>query len=302
MDKKVTDVDDATEVVEEEVQGEEVIEDEPTSEVVDESLDTDGEEEALKEPGGEEAAEAEEDGETPDKQEPEEKEEKLEPWMAKRLRREQGKTGKEKDRADRAEAELAERQRKEEQAQTTEEPPKREDYEDYEDFVADNAVFAAKQSYRKEMQADAEQKAEQDRKTELNKTFAAHEERVEAYKEKVEDFDEVAYGDHILPVMRGAPHLAQLVVESDLGPQIAYHLGSNPEVAEKIAAMPMHLAAKEIGKIEARLEKAPKPKNKSKAPSPIKPVKGKDAGAVERSPEKMSMDEYAAGRKAGTIR
>lgn len=300
MSEKSTDVDDTTEVVEEvveEVPGEEtVIEEEPASEeVVDESPDTDGEDE----PGGEEDAE---DGDAiPDDQEPEPEEDPVPKGVKKRLDKLTKEKYAERARADEAQRKLAEIERKNEEAAATEEAPKREDYEDYEDFVADKAAFAAKQTYRKEMQADAEKKVESDRQVALEKSFKAHEDRVEAYKEKVEDFDDVAYGDHILPVMRGAPHLAQLVVESEQGPEIAYHLGSNPEVAEKIAAMPMHLAAKEIGKIEARLEKAPKPKNKSKAPEPIKPVKGKDAGAVERSAEEMPMEEYAAARKAGKL-
>lgn len=308
MEKPVTDVDDTTAAAKaakaaEEAKGEEtIIEDEPTSEeVVDESPDTDGEDE----PGGEEGAKAKvEDGDvTPEKQdqEPEDEEGELKPWMKKRLRREQGKAGRESERAEKAEKELAELKRKDAEAAATEEPPKREDYEDYEDYVADKAAHSAKQAVREEMRVDDERKAEANRQVALDKSFKAHEDRVEAYKDQVGDFDDVAYGDHILPIMRSAPHLAQLVVESDQGPQIAYHLGSNPEAAEKIAAMPMHLAAKEIGKIEARLEKAPKLKNKSKAPEPINPVKGKDAGAVERSAEDMPMDEYARARKAGKI-
>lgn len=301
MEETKKDVADSTEDVAV-VEGEEtVIEEEPTSEVVDESLDTDGEEEALAEPGGEEAAEAvAEDGDA-DPDNPD-----ILDDDPKGVKRRIDKVTREKyaalAEAKEAKRELAEIRRKEEEAAATEVAPKRADYEDYEDFVADNAAFSAKRAVREEMRVDAEKKAETERNATLEKTFAAHEDRVAAYKEKVEDFNEVAYGAHILPIMQDAPYLAQLVVESDQSPEIAYHLGSNPEVAEKIAAMPMHLAAKEIGKIEARLEKAPKPKNKSKAPTPIKPVKGKDAGAVERSAEDMSMDEYAAARKAGTIR
>ena len=295
MTEQNTDVDDTTgettEVVEEVLGEETIIEEEPASEeVVDESTDTD-----VEDAGGEDK-----DGEDAPAEQVEE--EKLEPWMARRLRREQGKAAKERERAEKAEAELEERRLNEEQAAATEEPPKREDYEDYEDFVADKAAFSAKKAVREEMRADSEKQAKVERQDALEQSFKAHEDRVEIYKEQVEDFDEVAYGEHILPIIKGASHLAQLVVESDQGPQIAYHLGSNPEVAEQIAAMPMHLAAKEIGKIEARLEKALKPKNKSKAPEPIKPVNGKDADAVERSPEEMSMDEYARGRKSGKIR
>ena len=288
MSKDKTDVDDTTEAAKaaeeaEEAKGEEVIEETPVSdEVVDESLDTDGEEEALEEPGGEA-----------------EVEEKVPKGVQKRLDKMTREKYEERAKTEAVRKELEELKKRDEAVAAKEEPPKREEYEEYEDYVADKAAFSAKQAVRDEMRVDAEKKVASERQATLEKSFAAHEGRVKTFKEKITDFEEIAYGDHILPIMRGAPHLAQLVVQSDQGPQIAYHLGSNPEVAEKIAAMPMHLAAKEIGKIEARLETVPKPKNQSKAPEPIKPVKGKDAGVVERSPEGMSMEEYKRWRDKG---
>jgi hypothetical protein len=73
------------------------------------------------------------------------------------------------------------------------------------------------------------------------------------------------------------------------GPAVVYFLAQNPKVAQKISGMPPVLAVAEIGRIAARLEKAPAeetPTNNtatrspdrvpvvSKAPAPITPLKG----------------------------
>jgi hypothetical protein len=102
------------------------------------------------------------------------------------------------------------------------------------------------------------------------------------------------------------------IVESELGPTILYHLAQHPEIVEKINSSTIIGALRMIGRLEAQLEKpsdekkAEKVVTKSKAPAPITPVTGNNAGLENL----MSADgefkgtnaEYRALRKAGKIK
>jgi len=243
--------------------------------------------------GGEEATEAKEGDAPPEGAEDDDKPVPVSA-LKKRIAREQRKTARAEEEAARLRKELEERDAK---AVVPEEPPKLEDFPDYDTFIEAKAAFKARETIREEREKEKQAEAARQRAETINKNRQAFEEKAEAYSETVEDFDEVAAG--IVPIMQSAPHLTQLVVESDFGPQIAYYLGQNPEIAQKLASLEPHLTAKEIGKIAARLENAPKPKLKSEAPEPISTVSGQDPDAVQKSGDEMPMEEYAAYRKAG---
>ena len=81
------------------------------------------------------------------------------------------------------------------------------------------------------------------------------------------------YADKVhrdLPISKA---MAEIIRESEVGPQVAYFLGNNPDKAAAISSMSSEQAAREIGRIEARieLEKAkPKPLVSSAPPPPAK--------------------------------
>ena len=123
----------------------------------------------------------------------------------------------------------------------------------------------------------------------------AYHEREEAARDKYDDFEQVAY-NNALPI---TTVMAQTIQASDLGPDIAYYLGSNVREAERISRLPQFLQAKEIGKIEAKLANDPAPvKKTTSAPPPIKPVTAKGTGAPvydttdPRSISAMSASEW----------
>jgi len=108
--------------------------------------------------------------------------------------------------------------------------------------------------------------------------------------EKYDDFKEkVMHKD--VPITE---EILELAIDSEIGDEILYYLANNIEEAKEIAALDTKHLAKEIGKIEAKLEEkkstAPKPKLKTEAPEPITPVEG--AAAKARDPEEMSVEEY----------
>ena len=98
--------------------------------------------------------------------------------------------------------------------------------------------------------------------------LSAYHEREEVATEKYADFKQVAYGDHV----RITQVMADTIRSSEVGPDVAYYLGSNPAEASKIADLPPFLQAKEIGRLEAKLLSNPPVKKSTSAPPPIAPV------------------------------
>ena len=96
----------------------------------------------------------------------------------------------------------------------------------------------------------------------------------EEARSKYDDFEQVAYNPK-LPVTNV---MAETIQSSEIGPELAYYLGSNPKEAERISRMSPLSQAKEIGKIEAKLVSAPPVKKTTSAPAPISPVTARSAG------------------------
>jgi len=81
---------------------------------------------------------------------------------------------------------------------------------------------------------------------------------------KTPDYREKVYSQ-ATPISQAT---AELLADSDDGPAVAYYLANNLEVAHQIYDLPPVQAAREIGRIEARLaQPTPKP-NLTKAPPP----------------------------------
>lgn len=168
------------------------------------------------------------------------------------------------------------------------------DFDTYDEYYEALADYKAELKVRKALEAREareKQSREADKQVEVLSTFK---ERAKAASEKYEDFDDVItdpetpYND----VMR------QVVFESEVGPDIAYYLGTHKDVAEKVAKMPPLKAAVEMGKIEKIVSdklNPPKQKKVSQSPPPITPVKGSKSG-VNKDPDKMTMEEYRQWR------
>ena len=123
----------------------------------------------------------------------------------------------------------------------------------------------------------------------------AYHDREEEARSKYDDFEQVAYNPK-LPISNA---MAETIQASDVGPDIAYYLGSNPKEAARIASLnsPI-LQAKEIGKIEAKIASEPVLRKTTSAPPPIAPISGRGSGAPSydttdpRSIKNMSTSEW----------
>lgn len=113
--------------------------------------------------------------------------------------------------------------------------------------------------------------------------------------EKYKDYNEVV----TRPRDQGGPAItvvmAEALLESDMGADIAYYLGKNVKESEKISAMSPVAQAKAIWKLEAKVGKSNAPAQ-SQAPAPVKPVRG-GSSAPTKPVSEMSMSEYAAYRQ-----
>ena len=158
-------------------------------------------------------------------------------------------------------------------------------------------------------EALAAQKAEQLlQQRELERQQAAvvesYHEKEEQAREKYDDFEQVAYN----PSLKISTVMAQTIQASEIGPDIAYFLGSNPKEADRISRLSPFLQAKEIGKIEAKVAASPPTKKPSSAPAPIQPVAARASGAPAydttdpRSIKAMSTSDWIAAERQRQVK
>jgi hypothetical protein len=136
----------------------------------------------------------------------------------------------------------------------------------------------------------------QKQKAAIEDSYAEREEEV---RNKYDDFDQVAYN----PQLRVTDVMAETIKSSDMGPDLAYWLGSNPKEADRISRLSPLLQAREIGKIEAKLADNPPQKKTSSAPDPIRPVTARatTTGVTDttdpRSVKTMSTSDWIAAER-----
>lgn len=137
-------------------------------------------------------------------------------------------------------------------------------------------------------------------KTEHEKALQTYDERVKSFSEKNADFSDVMAEVDDIQV---SPIVQEIIVTSENGPALAYELAKNRAELERICKLTPIAAARELGKLEAKVastsdEKKPEPKKITKAPTPIAPV-GSKGGHVEKRLDdpSLSQREYEAIRR-----
>ncbi len=169
--------------------------------------------------------------------------------------------------------------------------PAREQFDDPDAYdaavIAWAAVRAEKTGYDKAMQ-ERQQAETQRSQQEALQSFNS---RLETARAESPDFQTVALNPD-LPVSQV---MSQVIIRSENGPQMLYHLGQNPNLAFKIANMGPIEAALEMGKLSATIGDGKK-LNISRATAPISRVQGRVT--TQKDPETESGDEYYARRQA----
>ena len=164
------------------------------------------------------------------------------------------------------------------------------------EYTADKRIAEMKQQEAQAKEAEARQKVIQSWAT-----------KVETAKASLPDFDQIVASSDVVV----NDDIRDAILESDVGPQILYHLAENEEVGKRIAGLSPKAALREIGKLEARFEAKPEaektaPVVRSKAPAPIQPIRGgKNAPDVPMDSNGVffgSAAQWKELRKAGKIR
>ena len=122
----------------------------------------------------------------------------------------------------------------------------------------------------------------------------------EETRTKYDDFDVVAYN----PKLAITEVMAEAIRSSDIGPDVAYYLGSNPKEAVRISKLSYVGQARELGKIEAKLVLEPPVKRATSAPAPISPVSTRTISATSvdttdpRSTSSMTTSQWIEAERA----
>ena len=160
------------------------------------------------------------------------------------------------------------------------------------EYTADKRIAEMKQEEAKAKEA-----------VERQKVIDQWTQKVQKAKADLPDFDDIVASSEVVV----NDDIRDAILESDVGPQILYHLAENDEVAKKIAGLSPKQALREIGKLEARFEKTEPAQTvaKSKAPAPISPIKSSGKADLPISANGEFHGSYQAwkeARKSGRIR
>ena len=169
--------------------------------------------------------------------------------------------------------------------------PKLDQFDNIEDYVSAKAEYVADKLINEKL--SAREKVEQERNAQAaqGKTAESWQKRISSITAELPDYDDVVGSSDV--VFRN-PVVLDAIKESDLGPQVAYYLASNPDEADEIDSLSGIAAVRAIGRLEAKLVK--QGASTTRTPAPIKTV-GQKSNVV-KSPEKMSDAEFAKWRKS----
>ena len=172
-------------------------------------------------------------------------------------------------------------------------------YEDYVDALTDWKLEKKEAEVFTKRQQEEEAKKQAEKANEVKKEQQTFDEKrkatIETGKGKYKDFDEVVQS---IPGQILTFQMATVIVDSDNGSDVIYHLGKNIQEAERISKLNPWAMAREIGKIEERLKLTEK--KTTKAPPPINPNPGKSEVIPEIDPEKDPVG-WIAARNAGKL-
>lgn len=155
-------------------------------------------------------------------------------------------------------------------------PPAKEDakptpqqFTDAFEYAEALAEWSAEQALKNRDKAEIERKQQAERQ----KILSDWEKRQQSARDTLGDYADVVAGSEVVV----SDQVRDAIIESDVGPQILYHLAKNPDFAESLQSKSVVSALREIGKLEAKLSgdkpSAAPVEKPSKAPPPINPIK-----------------------------
>lgn len=200
-----------------------------------------------------------------------------------------------KERKAREELESKHKEPKKEAAASEDAEPQQNQGETDRDYLKRLTRWEVKQEIKAQADADAKHDAEQ----RVQKIRDNYNEQVVEAKSRIDDWEEVVSQGITIPSPVG-----HAIMRMTNGPDVAYHLGKHPEIAEQLVEMDELEAIGEIWKISRELSpidlKAQSEKKEErqtrKPPTPIKPVGISGTQTSTKPIDKMTTAEYRKAR------
>lgn len=158
-------------------------------------------------------------------------------------------------------------------------PPPTAPQEEHDDFRVRKAV-------RQERVDEASQEAQNAVSEARRAVFDTFQAKADAARESFPNLV-----DNFCKLPKVSSEMADFVADSDVGAEIAHHLVENPAEAERIAGLSSFEQGKALARIEASIGKPGR--RASNAPPPVPNTPGSPSTGG-KTPETMSMEEYAA--------
>ena len=166
-------------------------------------------------------------------------------------------------------------------------------FDNFDQYVAAKAEWIAERKINQTLTAREQQQQAAREAAERTKTADSWNKRNPQATVEMPDFEEVLASSDV-PMTQP---MQQAIMESDIGPKLAYYLATNPDEATDIAGMSPIGAIRALGRLEERLSSQKPVVKTTSAPPPITPVGTR--ATVKKDPNKMSDAEYAKWRKSG---
>jgi hypothetical protein len=170
-------------------------------------------------------------------------------------------------------------------------PTKYENQADYIEALTDYKVAKIKKDFESE-------KAKEGQEQTHKQALASYENRSKEFAKVQTDFTEkIEEFDDENPGFQWTPAMSKLIVDSEVGPAVLYEMAKDHNIAKRLNSLDPLTAAKEFGKLEAKLSTPKTVVKKSTASPPPKPISGTKQ-EVKKSiyDEDLSPSEYEALR------
>lgn len=190
---------------------------------------------------------------------------------------------------------LAERQQSMEAflQQATQRPKSKADFDTKEEWD----MYQQEQSARKVL-AERDQQIQKHRQAQTAEQAALQQwgNKVQTVITRLPDYHEVVGESEVS--FATMPDVFQGIMESDVGPDLAYFLAKNPEEAQKMESMSVNSRQRYLARMELKLEQQTLIPAR-KAPKPTAPARVPGGGMPTQNPSEMSFKDFKALRDSG---
>jgi len=171
-------------------------------------------------------------------------------------------------------------------------------YNDEQKYITDLVGWEVKQTNIQDtIQSEIRKSASNDKIIANKHKF---DQKANILKKEISDFDNVAKSSTMLDLYSNSSNNLGLILENmDNGPNIAYYLGKNIDVAHSLSTLPPHELVPALLNIENQVKSKTTTKQNTNNIEPIKPLRGTNGAIKDKSVHEMTTSEWLAHKKKG---